>query len=370
MKNLNVFVDFHHAGLLHSLIMLFEDRLGGKVYRPIGREWFDKGFWKVYDHPATVEQFLGIGGNTPDGTPPLNEVVGVKLRGETTSDFGPQHEQLPSVYLCRDIDSGFINKAITFDGFMSIDIDIVIASIPDHVEPFKKLCAMHPNKPKLIFQIGNAWTSEAASAPNIMASALIDGIPEGINFISYHQEFDTKLFCPTTIHDENPPKNIYSFVNCFSASDYFKMDWDVFTAIESRMPDWNFKSHGGQCRDGAVGPAPVLAQTMQDARFIWHVKQGGDGYGHVIHNAFAVGKPPIVKKQYYQGKMAEKLMIDGVTCITIDGLDNDQIIDKILYYNDPVRYAQMAVSAFTTFTRLVDFDEEQKKIELFLEKLL
>lgn len=359
-----VFTDFHHAGLLHSLMMLFEGRLGGKVFRPIGREWFDQGFWKVYDHPATVEQYLGVGGNTPDGSEKLNEVLGVGA--DVNGEIGKRFEY----FRCHDIDSDTENKAITFHYFMNAPIDIVIASLPAHVEPFKRLCELHPNKPKLIFQIGNAWTSEAASAPNIMASALIDGIPEGINFISYHQEFDTKLFCPTTIHDENPPKNIYSFVNCFSASDYFKMDWDVFTAIESRMPDWNFKSHGGQCRDGAVGPAPVLAQTMQDARFIWHVKQGGDGYGHVIHNAFAVGKPPIVKKQYYQGKMAEKLMIDGVTCITIDGLDNDQIIDKILYYNDPVRYAQMAVSAFTTFTRLVDFDEEQKKIELFLEKLL
>ena len=356
----NVFVDFHHAGLLHSLIMLFEGRLGGTVYRPIGREWFDNGFWKVYDHPATVEQFLGVGGNTPDGTAPLNEVL--------NSYLNPKNATI--VYNCHDIDSGQTNKAITLQGFMAIDFDIVIASLPAHVEPFKKLCELHPNKPKLIFQIGNAWTNEAAMAPNVMASAIIHGVPENINFISYHQEFDTKLFRPTIIDDENPPKNIYSFVNCFSSSDYFRPDWNIFTEVESKMTDWNFKAHGGQCRDGAVGPSEVLARTMQDARFIWHVKAGGDGYGHVIHNAFAVGRPPIVKKEYYTGKMAEQLMIDGVTCITIDGLNPDQIIEKILYYNDPVRYAQMSTTAFATFTRLVDFDQEQKNIELFLQKLV
>lgn len=357
---LTVFTDFHHAGLLQSFILLFEKRFGGKVYRPIGREWFDNGYWKVYDHPATVEQFLGIGGNTPDGSEKLNQIVGKDA-------LEPPRR---GKYLCHDIDSGQTNNAITFDAFMEMKIDIVIASIPAHVEPFKKLCQLHPNKPKLIFQIGNAWTNEAATAPNIMASAIIHGIPENINFISYHQEFDTKLFRPTNIIPQPSPKNIYSFVNCFSSSDYFQPDWNIFTEVESKMPDWNFKSHGGQCRDGAVGPSKVLAQTMQEARFIWHVKAGGDGYGHVIHNAFAVGCPPIVKKEYYQGKMAEQLMIDGVTCITIDGLNTDQIVEKILYYNDPVRYDQMATRAWVTFTRLVDFDDEQKKIELFLQKLV
>lgn len=360
----NIFTDFHHAGLLQSIILLFEKRLGGKVYRPIGREWFDEGYWKVYDHPATVEQFLGVGGNTPDGSEPLNEVLGIgaNINGE----IGKRYEY----YRCHDIDSDTENKALTFSNFMQAPIDIVIASLPAHVEPFKKLCELHPNKPKLIFQIGNAWTKEAAMAPNIMASAIIHGIPDDINFISYHQEFDTRLFSPTTIHNESAHKNIYSFVNCFSASDYFGPDWKIFTEVESKMPDWNFKAHGGQCRDGAVGPSNVLAQTMQEARFIWHVKAGGDGYGHVIHNAFAVGRPPIVKKEYYRGKMAEQLMIDGATCITIDGLNPDQIIEKILYYSDPVRYEQMSSMAFTTFTRLVDFDDEQKRIELFLQNLL
>jgi hypothetical protein len=72
----NVFTDFHHASLLQSFILLFEKRLGGNVFRPIGMEWAEKGFWKIYDHPATREQYLGLNGATPDGTPRLNEVIG------------------------------------------------------------------------------------------------------------------------------------------------------------------------------------------------------------------------------------------------------------------------------------------------------
>src|SRR6185369_14397050 len=183
---LKVLTDFHHAGLLQSLILLFENRLGGELYRPIGTEWATQGYWKVYDHPATVEQFLGVGGNTPDGTKKLNEVQG---------------QPTPGIYWCNDIDSGKINKAITLERFLDMPFDIVIASIPAHVEPFKKLCEIHPNHPKLIYQIGNSWVPEAAMAPNIMASAIINGIPEGINFISYHQEFDTSIFHPPIISD-------------------------------------------------------------------------------------------------------------------------------------------------------------------------
>ena len=363
-----ILTDFHHGSLLQSLILLFEKRLGGEVYRPIGREWFDQGYWKVYDHPATVEQFLGIGGNTPDGTAKLNEVVA---------------HPAPDIYKCHDIDSGTDNKAITIKGFFDRHFDIVIASIPQHVEPFKKLCATHKDHPKLIYQIGNAWTTEAAMAPNIMASAIINDVPREINFISYHQEFDTEIFYPSfpPIYEKHGNliltclciplgKNIYSFVNCFDTAEHFANDWLLFQQVEKEMADWTFKVHGGQCRDGAIGPTHKLADKMREARFIWHVKAGGDGYGHVLHNALAVGRPLIVKKSYYIGKLAEPLLIDGVTCIDIDGLSYPQIIDKIVYNSEPGRYFAMCKAAYDNFCRVVYFDKEHKNIEIFFSKLL
>lgn len=347
-----VFTDFHHAGLLQSLILLFENRLGGELYRPIGREWFDRGFWKVYDHPATVEQFLGIGGNTPDGSRKLNEVV---------------DQPTPETYLCHDIDSDTTNRAITYAGFMNTPFDIVIASLPVHVEPFKKLCAAHPNHPKLIFQIGNAWTIEAAQAPNIMASAIVQNVPANINYVQYHQEFDTKVFAPSFTY---PAQNVYSFVNCFDSAEHYKNDHLLFEQVAQTMPGWSFKIYGGQCRDGAIGPASKLAQTMCEARFIWHTKFGGDGYGHIIHNAPAVARPLVVKCGYYVDKLAAPLLIDGETCVAIDGLDYQQIVNKIEYYSDPHRYRDLCDGAYEQFCKVVDFKKEQTDIELFLTKLV
>lgn len=371
-KQLNVFTDFHHAGLLNSLIMLFEGRLGGNLYRPIGEEWYKQGFWHIYDHPATVQQYLGIGGATPDGSPKLNEVeawVGEGIGRSIPGDGITSRATDATVYYCKDIEGDKTNKAITLDGFLHLPIDIVIASIPQHLEPFKKLCELHPNKPKLVYQIGNAWNVDPNSVKNVMASAIIPNIPEGINFVSYHQEFDLSTFHPQDF-SKLPGKNIYSFVNCFNTQDHFSQDWRLFLQLEQLMDDWNFKSFGGQCRDGNCNGSQEVADKMRESAFIWHTKAGGDGFGHVIHSAVATGKPLIVKKEYYRGKMAEALLEDGVTCLTIDSLTPGQIADKIELYGLQENYSMLCREAYERFRVIVDFDQEEKDLRNFLDKLL
>lgn len=346
---MRVLADFQHSGLLHSLVMLFEGRLGGEVYRPIGTEWHTAGYWAVYSHPATVEQFLGIGGATPDGSAPLNNV----------------YTQQNDIYHCKDITGDRTNKAITLEGFFSRRFDIVIASIPQHIEPFKRLCELHPCKPKLIYQIGNAWTVEAGIASNVLASAIIHGVPTDVNFVSYHQEFDLKVF---RFNEEKPGQNITSLVNCFGVSDYFNEDWRLFLECERAFPEWKFKALGGQCRDGVADGEQAVADEIASSAFLWHTKNGGDGYGHVIHNAFAVGTPPIVKRSYYNGKMADPLFEDGKTCIVVDNLSASEIITKVLnaYSGD---YTTLRRNTYDRFNEVVNFDQEEIKIRQFLSNL-
>jgi hypothetical protein len=351
---MNVFVDFHHASLLNSLIMLFEGRLGGNVYRPIGEEWAELGFWKIYDHPDTRKQYLSTdqGYRPMDGTPPLNLV-------QEVINFSPGE---PTLYMCRDIESDKTNKAIDFATFKGMDIDIVIASVPQHVEPFKKLIREYKPNAKLIFQIGNAWTIEAAQAPNIMASAVIRDVPPDVNFVQYHQEFDLGVF---GVGIPNNARTISSFINVH----HDMPDYELFLKLEKLMQDWRFKSYGGQGRDGSIGGTVRLGHAMRNARFIWHVKAGGDGYGHVLFNAAAVGRPVIVKKSYYTGKLGEKLLIDGVTCINIDGKDPDQIVAEIERYSEPEAYANMCRNVYANFKAQVDFDSDFEQIKTFIDKL-
>ncbi|MBU1110794.1 hypothetical protein KKB83_04205 [Patescibacteria group bacterium] len=345
---MNVLCDFHHAGLLNSLILLFERRLGWKVYRPIGRQWFDEGYWKVYDHPATVAQFLDVNGATPDNTDPVNDVI--------TGESG--------VYICHDISSLKTNRAITLDKFREMNFGIIIASIPKHVEPFKKLCKEHWSRPKLIFQIGNQWVGEAEKADNIMCSSRIAIANK--NSVVYHQEFDTNVFSRASSEVFEP--NITSLVNCFSNDGMFKEDWELFQKVEKLMPEWNFKCMGGQCRDGQAHGEAEVAKTIAKAGFIWHTKKGGDGYGHIIHNASACGRPMIVKKEYYSGKLGEDLMIDGKTCVCIDGLNPLEIKNKIEYYSR--QWKELCNNSYYNFKNKVDFDKEEKIIRHFLSKLI
>lgn len=349
---LNILTDFHHAALLNSIIMLFEGRLGGQVYRPIGTEWFEEGYWAIFSHPATVQQYLGINGATPDGTPPLNDVI-------KTED---------TVFYCKDIDSTKTNKAITLTGFMTMPIDIVIASIPEHIEPFKKLCSLHPNHPKLIHQIGNSWNIPNNSVQNVMASAICNNVPPDINYVQYHQEFPLDVFYPASF---KPQKIINSFINCLNVVDNHKLDWELFLALEKLMPKWEFKSYGGQCRDGVIAGDKEIAQMMRETAFGFHCKSGGDGYGHIIHNLSRCGVPMIIRESDYIGKMAEPFIDDGVTCITVDGKTPEQIAAQIeAAYKAPFNFAAMRKELADRFKSLVDFDHEELILREFIDKLI
>lgn len=345
---MRILTDFHHAGLLNSLILLFENRLGGEVYRPIGLEWAEEGFWAVYDHPATREQFLTLNQayKPKDWSKPLNKII---------------KEPEPGIYYCQDIDSGYFNKAITLPKFKEMDFDIVIASMPQHIEPFKRLIDKYMPKAKLIYQVGNQWDN--IYADNIMASARLERLPENINHVEYHQEFDLDIFNP--VHTLQR-KTIKSFMNC---PDQFKDDYGLLLKIEKSLPDWDIKIHGGMGRDGPLHGSKAVAEGIKHSQFVWHVKPGGDGYGHILFNSAACGVPVIVKKSYYQGKLGEKLLVDGVTCIDIDGLNVQDCINKIREHSRLENYDRMAKAVHANFVKKVDFNQDELKIRAFLERL-
>lgn len=343
---MRILADLHHFGLFNSLHLLFENRLGYELYRPVGEDWLTNNYWRMAEiynnHPATIAQYLGV-----------NDTYEKCFDG---------------VYSYYDPGHNYIQKAVTLDGFMHHVFDIVIATIPDHIESFARLAADHPNKPKLIYQVGNQWKIDPGSPiKNILSSARLGYKPPGFNVIEYHQEFNLDIFVPR----EKPFQNkIWSFVNCFGEASIFDFDWHQFMEVEKNMPEWSFKSFGAQCRDGLANGEAEVARLMQEADFVWHVKYGGDGYGHIIHNAAALGKPAIVRKSYYQEKMAGDLMVDGETCIAIDGMGIQEIKNKIEHFSNPDRYRRMCEATYANFKRLVDFDAEGDAIGHFIDNLL
>jgi hypothetical protein len=349
---MKVFADFHHSSLFHSLMLLIENRLGGEIYRPIGIQWYDEGYWNVYPHIDTAKQYLQMQFAPIDGTIPLNEPTrrSVEQRG---------------LFSIEDQQNSTTHKAITLSHFMDNKFDILIASIPQHIEPFKKLIRLWQPQAKLIYQVGNQWNVDSNIVKNVMASANIV-IPTGINGVIYHQEFDLKTFYYDLPNMAS--KKIYSFINCLNTSDLYKKDWELFLALEKLMPEWEFKSFGGQCRDGSIYDSKGLADKMREATFIFHCKTNGDGYGHVIHNAAAVGRPLITRKVDYIGKMASPLIHNLDTAITIDNLNPDGISERIRHYHEH-SLLNMSEQIRHEFEINVDFIMEERKIRKFLENL-
>lgn len=349
---MRVFADLHHAELYYSLQLLFEKRLGAELYRPIGLDWYEQGYWHVFPHIDTARQFLG----TDQAINIPKDVHGNPL--PTSARVNQFYRFEDGIYYVTDVTKGKVNRGITLDKFKEMEFDVLIASMPNHIGPYQQLIQRFQPKAKLVFQVGNAW-GYMPGVKNVLSSTAPFTVPAGINACFYHQEFDLDTF---KYEEPSPNRNrVTSYI-------HYMRNKELMDAVAARLPGWEFRSYGADMED-SIMETSKLADSMRDSSFVWHYKPEGDGYGHVIHNAFAVGRPPIVWGDFYRGKIAWELMEDGVTCIDISRKSADQIAQEIQYWSDPERHIQMSKASKDRFASLVDFDREEQEIRKFLENL-
>ena len=346
---MRVFTDFHHSSLMRSLVLLFEGRLDAKIYRPIGLEWFNEGFWAVYNHPDTVKQFLSLDQafQPVDGTPPLNTLL----------------EEQDGVYHVYDPGMKTSHKACTLDFFKNNQFDYVVASIPQHVPLYERLIAQYQPNAKLIVQMGNNWNIDRYKGYNVLAS--IAPQPTRANACFYHQEFDLNIFHDTPVQ---PTRKVYSFINVI---EQMGIAWSDYKDLKRMLErgGWEVRAYGGQCPDGSMEGPDQLASKMREAAFIFHVKPGGDGFGHIIHNAYAVGRPIITRPSHYRGQLAEQLLVPG-TFIDLDrysGPEVKNILTRLIY--DPDSLEQMGKAAAQRFDDVVNYEKEARGIKQWLSSL-
>lgn len=337
-----IFVDFHHNSLLRSLVLLFEKRLGMSVYRPIGMDWYYQGYWAINNLEPTARQFLDINATeVADKTPFLNDVV---IAGD-------------GMYCIYDPGNKSVHKAIEFNTFKELKFDFVIASIPQHIPLFQDLIKKYQPQAKLIVQIGNNWSPEILKGHNVMASVKPMGDAD-FNAIYYHQEFDTDIF---TYKQNIQNKKISSYINILQ---HTNVGWDDFCNLESALNHYGYqlKSYGGQCRDGNFAGPDKLAESMHENDLIFHVKYGGDGYGHIIYNAYACGRAPIIRSGFYRNQLAEELFSDD-NCIDLDKMSIHEAVNKIREVTGSQELLnQYSINAYNSFQRSVDFKNDAKKI--------
>lgn len=328
---MKILADFHHSELARSLQIVLVERLGHQLYFPYGMEWFDKGYWligKPYGAEAwrTATQFLK--GSIPqDGT------------GKVT-----------------------VPNQLTFEEFLKTPIDAMIATYIDHNQTYHELIGRYKPGCKLITQIGNEWLIDYSVTKNLMASTSPFNVPSGVNAVFYHQEFPLPGY-------QEPSRNMafYSFVNCLQHAEGFKQDWQDFLELEKHLP--NCKSFGSGCRDGNITGKQNIYNLMKESRYGIHLKSGGDGYGHIIHNWYAAGRPVIYRGSQYQGKIAGKLLVDGQTGWDLDKHSFDEL-SHIILQQSYLDYADMCSRAYNIFMSQVDFQQDVTAISQFLSRLI
>lgn len=347
MSEANVFCDFHHHSLLRSFVLLFENRFNWNVYRPIGMEWFYEGYWGYNNIEATAKQFLDIETTIiADKTPALNIVNSVD----------------DCIYNVYDPGHVTTHKAISLNTFKEIKFDYIIASVPQNVDIFKNLIKKYQPNAKLIIHFGNNWI-EPEDGSNVMAS--VKGQDwERANVIYYHQEFDTNLFKPI---DEFGFKKISTYINVLQEN----KGWFDFLDIENYLLDKEIvlKSYGGQCRDGFFDGAEAVSKSVKENDFIFHVKHIGDGYGHALYNAYACGKPTIIRSSYYKDCLGEELFNDD-NCIDLDKMGFDDAMNKIVdVINDIDQLKTMSANAHRSFINAVSFEQDAEEVKNWLANL-
>ena len=350
MKGLNVVLDYHHHDLWESMEILAR-RLGWALWRPIGMDWYEQGYWnheRKFHGDAVAKQYL-----TPWGS------------DRPRSDFG-------TVRL--DASHGRLINLVTLDEARDLQPDVVISSLAHNHEGFSQFA----NEVGATFglQIGNVRFSEQDMAEDrwdLAAFGLVSGLMPVVPpkpHVVYHQEFSLHDFRPS-----RPPRRglvVSSFVQCYpqDRSSYAFWQRAAETAPEH---DWRvYGAYGEAPLDrfaaGNLDRCAAVGDAMRESDVAWHAKRWSDGFGHVIHNWASVGRPLLGFHDYYRDQLAGRLWVEGVTAWDLERNDVPALLRR--FRDDEEFHVQACEAMAARFREVVDYDAEAIEIRAMLEGVL
>ena len=363
-----VLIDRHHHALLESLLMLFEDRYGWECFMPFGMQWYDDDIyiferdyrrahgWEPYD--AVARQYL-------EGIWDTGSRV---MRSGILTVADPRHPWR-------------FHKGVTLDAARSMRWDIVLSSLPHNDVGMARFA----KEVGAIFgvQVGNeAQVSAWGLADFILSSATLPGHGPGdagtrFDFmgtptVMMHQEFSLDVFR----HEWPPaePASVASFMNCYPETPLYR----EFVHFAQAMPDLDWKVYGAygsapqdRWAAGDVSLVTDVADRMRATRIAWHNKTFSDGFGHVIHDWFSVGRPVVGYERYYRDKIAGPLWRHGETSFDLERMTEAETMALLRRLRDDDDYhRRISENAAARFREVVSFDQEADTIKAMLEDVL
>jgi hypothetical protein len=371
----------HHHDLWESLELLFTDRFGWELLRPIGMDWFEQGYWnheRKWHGDAIARQYL-------------------EPWGSDVTDLDGRLSRL-------DTSHNRVQKLVTLEQARELRPDIVISTLAHNHEGLARFAAEVGATFGL--QIGNVRFGAQDMAEDrwdLAAFGLVSGVmpltpPKP--HVTYHQEFAVPDYtspqrlrgwdrdctdpnCSWVKSGEpwrcdipaDHPFRVSSFVQCYPETDW-AYKWMTDTAAVAPEFDWRVYGAYGQAPvdQYAAGNLDVCAyvqRAMQASDAAWHLKRWSDGYGHVIHNWFAVGRPVFGFESYYRDQLAGPLWVEGVTSYNVEGRTPAEIAALLRELRDDEdKHLRMCEAAAARFREVVNFDAEADQIRRLLEGVL
>tara|TARA_S200002703_G_scaffold84354_1_gene72745 strand:+ start:3517 stop:4515 length:999 start_codon:yes stop_codon:yes gene_type:complete len=332
---MKILIDNHHGALLKSFHYLFNIRFNADVYIPYGFEWLDVD--KLYSNY------------------PQRDTAGQML-----------------VSWANDIENSKQFYKLTLDEFIDADIDVIVCSLLENYNIFKQIISHYNKRCKLVLHIGNNISPqiiEQLGVENLLSSSWPSYLYSNVkNKVFCRQEFSLEKFIP------KPDCNIKSVANYKHILNDIELSY--FSKLELEMKSWNFKCYGAGNRDGIIDQhESVMSESLRNFGFIYHYKRIDEGFGHVIHNAFACGKPVITSHKHmcvnidgkYIGNTATLLFEPDVTILDISIDDISTIKYKLEKMS--VEYPEVSRKVYDKFRDVVNFDTEFLHVKSFFERI-
>ncbi len=351
---MKILTDYHHADLYESFGLVFADRFGWDLYRPIGMDWFDLGYWefeKRVHGDAVARQYLSLW----DGD----------------RDCGTHWERDDATH------PGRVHRMLTVEQARDLSPDVVIATVPHNEAGLHRFATeTDATFGVQLGNVGQAFEVNWRHARFALCSTTLAFAPP-VPYIVYRQEFSLSDF-----RYEWPPaeeRSVASFVQCFPENRGPQRGgfYDHFVALSDASPDLDWKVYGAygsaptdHLACGNLPSTPAVAEAMRRTRVIWHAKFWSDGYGHVIHDAHAVGRPVMAHHDYYADKLAAPLMEHGVTGFDLSRMDDAEVLRTLRRLCDDDEYhREMSDNVAARFRAVVDFDADAAAIRELLERV-
>jgi hypothetical protein len=342
-----VLADYHHHALWESMRMLFEDRFGWELYRMTGMDWWDQGMWAWEKH-------------MPWGEPVAHQ--NLDAWGDDR-DMGDWSERDDIAYPGRTF------KMLTVEQARAANIDIVLSTLTENEDGTAAFA--REIGAKFGIQVGNQGTNNRYHLIDFaLFSTTREHLP-WVPYVFYRQEFSLEDF-----RFEYPPSDPTFCGTWVQALNADTAEFERFLSLAAAMPDLKFRYHGhvGPVDDhwgGNVVTTAEVAEQMRSARVGIHFKRWSDGYGHVLHNLFAVGKPVVATASYYKDKLGGPLFVDGVTSFDVQTRSKDEVVAIIRrLVEDDEYHEKISRAAAARFHEIVNFDAEAEQIRAMLDGVL